>query len=905
MGLSIALSNALTGLNVNQQALTVLSQNIANANTPGYSRQNITQQSVSLDGAGAGVSISDVSRRVDEYLTRAVQAQSSDYGKASVMDDYNTRIQLMIGQPGSQNSLDAYINGFFNSIQSLAQTPQNTTLQQSTVNAGVGLANQISSVANGIKDLQFRADQDINTAINAVNNDLRNIYDLNASISANTSLGKSVADLQDRRDELLKDISQYMNVTSFVRDNGSININAGTGLPLLDDNLYEIGYSPTTSASAFVDGLTLFPISIYPLDPTGARRTPAQQLVPGGLPENIVSPVTGGKIAGLLAMRDQELSGISAELEQIAAQLRDQVNALHNAGTGFPGVSSLTGTRPVNGVEASNWGGSIRIGLFGADGQPIASPYADETNGVPPLNLDLSSLSGGAPTTQDIIDAINQYYGVPKNKVELGNLNNIQLVSATATLPGVPPQFSFGFDLSNLSGTSSSFYITDVEVTDNAGAPVSTGTLNVPAVDLASTATYITTEGSSAITVNTAGVHTLVEGDTVYIPSPTSPATIGGISSSVIGGFYKITNVTSSSFQIQVSALASQSASTDVTGQKALPPYADVPAGDLVRTNSLGLITADLSANIAAPYYNVTATVAVNDGSGNIKTSQITYRVNNQQANMFGLRVPAQAATNDGDLISSAINRPLATATLVDAQGKELPKVGGKYITTESGYLKIAAYNSNNMIVVDSLDSVELGRPNGNPPQPGTNRGFSHYFDLNDFFVSNIPTATGDTVSGSALRLRVNQNIQNNPGLLSLGQMTRRPQSNTPGAPYNYTYELNPGDNSVIQKMAGLSLLTVNFGAAGGLGATGQTFAGYAGQIISATATNAANAKANSTNAQTLLEGYAKNASSLSGVNLDTELANTVIYQNAYAASARVITVANSLFETLLSTFGR
>jgi len=158
-------------------------------------------------------------------------------------------------------------------------------------------------------------------------------------------------------------------------------------------------------------------------------------------------------------------------------------------------------------------------------------------------------------------------------------------------------------------------------------------------------------------------------------------------------------------------------------------------------------------------------------------------------------------------------------------------------------------------------------------------------------------------VAGSALNMQVEQRLQQNPGLLSLGQLSQSSQSVDPNAPPNYTYQLNAGDNSVIQSLSALSTASVNFAAAGGLGATSQSFSGYAGQIIGAASTNAATASTNSTNATTLLDGYTQQASSISGVNLDTELANTVIYQNAYAASARVITVADTLFQTLLASF--
>ena len=100
--------------------------------------------------------------------------------------------------------------------------------------------------------------------------------------------------------------------------------------------------------------------------------------------------------------------------------------------------------------------------------------------------------------------------------------------------------------------------------------------------------------------------------------------------------------------------------------------------------------------------------------------------------------------------------------------------------------------------------------------------------------------------------------------------------------------------------MATLGNQAIAFSAAGGMGQTSQSFSAYAGLVIGAAATNSSNATTNQTNAQTLLTGYTQQASKVSGVNLDTELANTVIYQNAYSASARIVTVYGTMMDALL-----
>ena len=156
MSLSLALNNALSGININQQSLAVLSQNIANANTAGYSRKIINQSAVYLDGRGAGVSIDEVSRRVDSFLLRSIRLQSASVGASGVRVDYAERTQLLLGSPGAQNSLPNYLSTFFNSLQSLAQTPENATLRSGATNSGVSLAREIRALAQSLQDTRLQ-----------------------------------------------------------------------------------------------------------------------------------------------------------------------------------------------------------------------------------------------------------------------------------------------------------------------------------------------------------------------------------------------------------------------------------------------------------------------------------------------------------------------------------------------------------------------------------------------------------------------------------------------------------------------------------------------------------------------------------------------------------------------------
>lgn len=902
MSLTLALNNSLSGLSINQQSLAVLSQNIANANTDGYTRKIVEQESVYLDGHGAGVSIKDVTRKVDDYLIGSVRQQTSNVGQGSTINDYSDRIQILLGKPGDANSIDSNIGSFFNAVQSLAQTPESSSLKVNAINLGKTLAGKINDLSNGLNNLRFQADQDISQLTNSVNSDLVEINKLNKTINSETALGKPVGELEDKRDGLVKDLASYIDVQVYKKSNGEINIATTSGLSLLDDSVYKLAYNAAGSVDTFVNNSPLAPLQIFRLDENGNPIGQPKDLVSAGTSDTIVSGVTSGNLDGLLEMRDKQIPDILKQLDNLAAVMRDQMNAIHNTGTGYPGANSLTSTHPIVADDYSQWSGSVRIAVLGSDGKPLPSRYSDET-ATQPLNLDLSTLDTGTgpgqPSLQGIVDAINQNFGVPQPKVELGNLNNISLVSNSTDLPGALKQLNFDFNMENISGTSSKVYITGTQILDSTGTALATPTSTIPTQPLAGT--YTTTAGSRTLTINTTGAQTLKNGDRVYLTVPSGA--IDGIPTTDFGQFFTVSNVQAGSFDVTVTDAASTGGSFAVAGQTAIEQYTTIAPGDSVRTKDDGTITADISSNFTSPYYTINVNVAVDDGSGNLSTSTISYRINNNDSNLLNDRYAPIAASGSGNIVYPTSLKPVAVATLVDANGNELPKINGSYTTTQAGYLKITGGDSNTYIAIDSLDSTELGKPNDTPKTAATNRGFSHYFGLNNFFVDDGSARVSET-AGSAADLKVEQRLIDNPNLIALGKLTPSPPPSDPTQPPAYTYERDSGDNSVIQALAGLGIQGVSFAAAGGLGQTKVPLGSYAGQIIGAAATNAQSSQTQKDNAQTLLDGYNQRSDSISGVNLDEELANTVIYQNAYSASARVITVVSTLFDTLIQAVG-
>ncbi len=804
---SIALNNALTGLRVSQQSLEVLSQNIANANNENYTRQSASQSALNLGNEiGSGVNIDSIDRQINEYISKTIVTTNSNVSRANVISDYYTQLQVFMGQPGKSNSIDTYVNNFFNAMSQLAVTPETSSLKINAVAAGQNLASQISSLANDVENLRFDADHDLKQAVNSVNQSLNNIYNLNAAILSAKSNNASVNGLKDSLDAELKNISKMMDISYRTEQGGTVSINTNSGVQLLGvGTLTQLEYTPATSIDDFKNNIPSSAIKIYQVDSTGKHTGTGIPLVNAGLGDEVTTSLTGGKIFGLLKIRDKSMPDVLKQLDTIAKSIVDSVNAVHNNGSGYPPLQTLTGSTLVDPTSYHQWGGNVMIAALDSSGKPIASPYASDGsngNGYAPLNIDLAALNSGTgagnPTFQTIINEINHYYGAPQPRVGMADISNVELRVDSDAITAGSGTFKFSLDLSNLSANSSTFRVTSAGVS---GGAVVTPNLNDVAV-------------AGGATKNTAG-------------------------------------------------------------------------------------TLDFSVNMAAAAagpYTVTLNVQTTNSDGTVSSGVITYTLANAASGLRNHQYAPATASGSAAIENPTTNQAMLQAKLVDANGNEVAKdpTTGNY--TASGYLQITGVNSSNRVAISELNSTELGDASYTPSANATNFGFSHYFGLNNFFVNNGQTG------GSALNMAVTSKVANNPQRVSIGTLSLSNQPND-AAKKRYTYEVGSGSNQSIESLSSLSHQSFKFGTAGGLPETTLSFSDYAAQIIGDSASKTAGAANDLTQQQLVNQGFIDKDKSVRGVNVDEEMANTILFQNAYSANARVITVTKQLFEDLLQAF--
>lgn len=348
MSLTSSLYTALTGLQTNQSAMRVLSNNVANVNTPGYTRKIADLQSRVIAGTGAGVELGAVRRYVDDALFSQLRNTRSDFSGLDVRQQFFKRMQDMFGSPDSNSSLGAALSDFSTSVTALTANPESVSLRLDVITNAQRAAQRFNAMAADTQQLRQEADGQIADSVRTVNEQLAAIDKLNSQIVAAKLRGVETGDLEDQRDQALSKISEQMDVSTYVRSNGQMVVFTRSGRTLLDNDPATLSHTPAASLQAAVT----YPGGIDGINVNGV---------------DITGEIGSGKIAALVELRDKTLPNFSAEIDQLATQLRDEVNRIHNQGTGLPAAETLTSSRPQTGT-ATSFSGTVTVTLLNPDG---------------------------------------------------------------------------------------------------------------------------------------------------------------------------------------------------------------------------------------------------------------------------------------------------------------------------------------------------------------------------------------------------------------------------------------------------------------------------------------------------------------------------------------------------------
>jgi flagellar hook-associated protein 1 FlgK len=917
VGLTTALRTLVNSLDVSQQRLNYLSENVANVNTEGYTKKIVAQVTTVANGVALGVGVAEIRRAVDDFLTKGIRTQQSLLSESSTLNTYFDRIQkFSLGDPNSPYTINNTINDFFARIEDFSNDPSSAVKKSSVITSAKNFTDSLSNIANNIQQERFNADTEISTSIETLNSSLSNLHDLNSAIRQNSVAQGDVQKLLDARDVQVQKVKEQVGATVSFNEYGQVSIAINNNEILGYTQEYELEYTRVSSADTLINGGETAAIKVRAIDSTGQKTGNIETIVSASNDATQIDNITTGKIRALIDLRDAELPKILSQLDNIAFTISNEINEVHNNGSGFPPPETLTGVNEFNLEDQHYFTGKFRLTVTDQNGRPLDDRYGGK---LTPLVIDLDEFDGGSgkgtASVDQIIREINNYYSEqPLTIVNIAAAKDIKIASVSDAIELNKASGSVTFssnpalnDTIILNGVTYTFVDTSSANTNvKRGATVGetinnlVNVLNSSTNTSISAATYSAASSTLNIKFDKAGTsgnsYSLnVSGSTV---ASASGSTLSG-GTDATGDFdfdFDLSNLSTDGkpikFDVNSIALNSDAASTvtftDTT----------IQAGQRIRTNLNGSTNGSLSVNLDAlnlqegDSFTIKASVKITDDDGTVHNEDVTFTVTIPDPDnevLKNKRFTATAVgTGDGELVNAISNNPFLQATLVDGDGNQINTEG------VAGVLKLKTNNSNYRVTIDQLDSKEVGTVGvANPADSASNRGLSHFFGLNNLFTF------GNQKNNSALNISVREDIKTAPQLLSSGRAEKSTQT---GANAVYTYEIGSGSNKAAIDLLRVQDKNLSFASAGSLPELFTTINSYATEIYNATAIQA-NSAESEFDKQTLLYNALKNKSDgISGVNIDEELAQTIEVQNAYSASAKVLSVVKELFDTLTSS---
>jgi flagellar hook-associated protein 1 FlgK len=369
------LNTAYSGLVAARNGIDVVGQNIANANTEGYTRQRISTSAVPPTGyaslfaagfrAGEGVSVEGVSRLGDSFLDARVRSSAATSGYWMSRAEALTNIESTLQEPG-ENGLSTQLNQFWSAWQGLAnQVGEAAPAGVLLAEAGV-LVTRISAGFNELGGQWAQLRGKVDGMVSELNNAAAQVADLNATIRSTLAAGQSANELLDRRGVLSSTIASLAGGTVRASADGSVEVLIGGNAIVSGDT-----FRPVQASGAYLmDSAEAFPVSLEWADPTRSGKAIDLQggEIAGAL--SALAPADGSRTGGAIAEAAEEYNSL-------ATSLAEQVNALHRTGQSTTGETNLDFFGLPPGVPAARGLFVIPADMSGiAAGEPGAGAYA-------------------------------------------------------------------------------------------------------------------------------------------------------------------------------------------------------------------------------------------------------------------------------------------------------------------------------------------------------------------------------------------------------------------------------------------------------------------------------------------------------------------------------------------------
>jgi flagellar hook-associated protein 1 FlgK len=398
--LNTAMWIAAQALDVDQGALNVTSNNIANASTPGYSREvvDLTEQTPVESGnltIGTGVDLQQIQSVRDQVLSILIAQQNTQQSGSQTQLNGLQQVEGLFSDP--TQGIGANLSAFFNSISQLSTDPSNGAQREAVITAAQNLVSSFNQAAQSLGTIQSSLNQSVSSSVDQINSLTQQIAQINGQVGQLQQLGKDPGTLLDQENQLINQLSQLTNVNEIQTETG-LTLTTGNGTALVVGNqsfALTVGNGPTGMQDVFSQG------------------------------QDITTTIQGGSLGGSIQVRDQDIPGILNQLNTLASQFATSFNnaqaqgydlngnqgqALFSFNANGAAASLSMATTDPNAIAASSDGTS------GSDGN-VANLMAVSTSPLP---------SGETPT--------DAYANIVSTSGNLASQAQAEVTASTASL---------------------------------------------------------------------------------------------------------------------------------------------------------------------------------------------------------------------------------------------------------------------------------------------------------------------------------------------------------------------------------------------------------------------------------------------------------------------------------------
>ncbi len=326
MSLGQALATAMSGLRANQAALALVSSNVANAETPGYTRKTLIQTATTTADYGSSVRVAGVNRELDAFVQAQLRTEMSGAAYANIRSTFLSNLQGVYGNPDSTGTLEAAFNNLTTAIQALSTSPDSQSARIGVINAAQNIAQQLNQATQGVQALRTTAENGLASSVSTANNAMAQIATINNQLLSGGQTDASTASLLDQRDQYIDQLSQLMDIKVVTNGSNQVSVFTTSGVQLVGVEAAKLTFDAQG---------TVTPNTFWDADPSKSALGTLNIYFPHGGSMDLIATnsIRSGAIAGYIELRDKTLVQAQSQLDQLAASLSSVLSDQTTAGT--------------------------------------------------------------------------------------------------------------------------------------------------------------------------------------------------------------------------------------------------------------------------------------------------------------------------------------------------------------------------------------------------------------------------------------------------------------------------------------------------------------------------------------------------------------------------------------------